>query len=161
MGCHAPLQGIFPAQGSSLSLMPLLPLSHCRSPLDQAYPTAKILLTQHNFYLIDFFFHFLTVPLTFLSSVVQFRVIIKIPHFQSISFTLLPWMAALQAGRVFPSAVSNLHGSSWTWLVENHTCCHLGIPPTSLSQISHGHDCLVNLLSSTLHGFLFSQMAVS
>ena len=48
---------------------------------------AKILI--HNVIFSSLiFFHFLTIPLTFLSFVVQFRVIIKILHFQSIYFPL-------------------------------------------------------------------------
>ena len=38
---------------------------------------------------------------------------------------------------------------------ENHMSCQLGIPLISLSQISYGHDYLINLFSSILLGFPF------
>ena len=48
-GLSCPPPGDLPGPGIKPEPHAFLPLSHRRSPLDQAYPTAKILLTQHNF----------------------------------------------------------------------------------------------------------------
>lgn len=111
-----------------------------------------------------FFFHFLIIALTILFLVVQLPVLSKTLHLQSISFPL-SFCLALDSSppgwikssvHYVPPSVKQLDAAG-----EKSRVLTVSVPLIFLSQVSHGRDYLVNLLSSLLHGFLFSQMAIS